>query len=631
MYTMKPFSKTKQFLIWTVLSATLILSSCQTNKHYDVIVAGGGTSGTCAAIQSARLGTKTLLIEPSSWLGGMLTSAGVSAVDGNYHLPSGLWGEFLDALSQHYGSLESLRTGWVSNVLFEPSVGNQIFQQWVAAQPTLKCAFHSSIEKIKRSNNGWNVTVRQDGKIKRYHASYLIDATELGDVAKAAGLPYHAGMDASSDTGEPQAPAMANHIAQDMTYVFTVKKYATPHLIARPEGYDPLEFRNCCLNRYNDSTTWQKPVSAQKMLAYGCLPHNKFMLNWPLFGNDIYQNDIEYTTAQRDSLHQIAKAKSIRFLYFLQHELGMTDLDLADDEYPTADKLPFIPYYREGRRFQGVVRFTLNDILQPYAQANPLYRTAIGVGDYPVDHHHHCYTGKDLPDIHFPSIPSYGVPLGIIIPQKEDRLLLAEKAVSVTNLVNGTTRLQPVSMQIGQAAGVLAALAVKDKCTPRDVPVHLVQRTLLEAGSYLLPYLDVEKSDPAFKSLQRIGVMGILHGKGKPVSWSNQTWLNADSTLYMDELSGLASVYPKWKMPVKEHQKVMLSELLKLIQSIASAENIPLSEDLNTRVQNLFENFHLGKISSEMIVTRKQAAVLIDQILSPFDKKEINLFGNILL
>ena len=62
--------------------------------RYDVVVYGGGSSGVCAAVQSARLGVRTLLVEPTSWLGGMLTAAGVSAVDGNYRLPSGLWGDF---------------------------------------------------------------------------------------------------------------------------------------------------------------------------------------------------------------------------------------------------------------------------------------------------------------------------------------------------------------------------------------------------------------------------------------------------------------------------------------------------------------------------------------------------------
>ena len=71
----------------------------------------------------------------------------------------------------------------------------------------------------------------------------------------------------------------------------------------------------------------------------------------------------------------------MRFVYFMQHELGFNTLALADDEYPTADRLPFMPYHRESRRIHGKVRFTLNHMTDPYGQAQPLYRTNIAVGD----------------------------------------------------------------------------------------------------------------------------------------------------------------------------------------------------------------------------------------------------------
>ena len=71
-------------------------SSCMHSEEdkVDVLIIGGGASGVTSGIQSARMGANTLILEESTWLGGMLTSAGVSAVDGNYRLPAGLWGEF---------------------------------------------------------------------------------------------------------------------------------------------------------------------------------------------------------------------------------------------------------------------------------------------------------------------------------------------------------------------------------------------------------------------------------------------------------------------------------------------------------------------------------------------------------
>ena len=65
--------------------------SCK-SEEYDVVVVGGGASGCTAGIQAAGMGSRTLIVEELPWLGGMLTSAGVSATDGCYNLPSGLWG-----------------------------------------------------------------------------------------------------------------------------------------------------------------------------------------------------------------------------------------------------------------------------------------------------------------------------------------------------------------------------------------------------------------------------------------------------------------------------------------------------------------------------------------------------------
>lgn len=74
-----------------------------------VLVVGGGASGCCAGIQSARMGMETIIVEESPWLGGMLTAAGVTATDGCYYLRGGLFGEFTDKLAGKYGAMARSR------------------------------------------------------------------------------------------------------------------------------------------------------------------------------------------------------------------------------------------------------------------------------------------------------------------------------------------------------------------------------------------------------------------------------------------------------------------------------------------------------------------------------------------
>ena len=173
--------------------------------------------------------------------------------------------------------------------------------------------------------------------------------------------------------------------------------------------------------------------------------------------------------------------------------------------------------------------FTVDHAAKPFDSDEPLYRTGIAVGDYPVDHHH--YRNPDwanLPELHFYPIPSFNVPMGSLIPKAVDDLIVAEKSISVTNIMNGSTRLQPVVMQIGQAAGVLAALAVEKGEKVRDVPVREVQDVLLASGAYIMPYLDLKPGDENFEAIQRIGATGLIRGVGRNVDWSNQTWFAPD-------------------------------------------------------------------------------------------------------
>ena len=164
-----------------ILFFTILLFSCNDSSEFDVVIVGGGAGGTSAAIQSARNGAKTLLIEETDWLGGMLTSAGVSAIDGNYKLPSGFWGEFKDSLVSHYGDLESLKTGWVSNVLFEPKVGNKILKSIASKEKNLKIFYSTKVNSVIQTEGDY-YNFRINSSKGNFSSKVLIDATELGDL-----------------------------------------------------------------------------------------------------------------------------------------------------------------------------------------------------------------------------------------------------------------------------------------------------------------------------------------------------------------------------------------------------------------------------------------------------------------
>lgn len=604
-------------------------------QFYDVVVIGGGTSGTTAGIKAARLGARTLIAEEFEWLGGMLTSAGVSAFDGNYKLKGGFWGEFRDSLSSHYGSENALKTGWVSNILFEPSAGAKILKNIASREKNLEVKFHTTASNFTREDGIWKVSLNVNGKKESVEARVLIDATELGDVAARLGIGYQIGMDSRSVTGEDMAQEKENDIIQDLTYVMILKEYDRDMTIKQPENYNPsLFYCSTICEKCKNPKEKQRLWSPEKMITYGKLPNGKYMINWPIEGNDYYTNIIELSPEQREIELAKAKEHSLSFLYYIQTELGFNKLSLADDEYPTADKLPFIPYHRESRRINGVVRFSANHISEPYIQPEKLYRTSVAVGDYPVDHHHTRYTGwAELPDLHFHPVPSYGLPLGVMIPQGREGLIVAEKSISVSNLANGTTRLQPVVLQIGEAAGTLAALAVKDSLDVAEVNVRDVQRSLLASDGYLMPYLDLPAAHQHFKAIQRIGVTGIIKGKGMNKGWENQTWFMTDSLITARTIAGgLSEVYPQFSAEEYGDKPVTLTELCSMISKIQttnSSDGTTPASIVKT-LSKEWSGMGLTTFNPARALNRLECAVVIDKILDPFSNVRIDIKGNYL-
>jgi hypothetical protein len=85
----------------------------------------------------------------------------------------------------------------------------------------------------------------------------------------------------------------------------------------------------------------------------------------------------------------------------------------------------------------------------------------------------------------FGSVPEFQIPYGCLVPAKMDNLLAAGRCISADFQVADTTRLIPVCWVTGQAAGIAAALSVRDKCRVRNVNMGTLQEALRRQGAYL--------------------------------------------------------------------------------------------------------------------------------------------------
>jgi hypothetical protein len=563
----------------------------------DILVVGGGTGGTAAAIQAARRGAKTILVSEFPWIGGMLTSAGVSAPDGNElaAFQTGIWGAFLRELEKQQS--EGLDNAWVSFFTYEPRIGAEIFADWVNELPNLKWISGQTPKEVLRQGNQITGVRFQDYSIQ---ASIVLDGTELGDLLELGNVPHRWGWEFQSDFNEPSAPVEPNSLTetypvQAPTWVVVMQDFGTEEApeIPAPSNYDSARFLKAWENH-----------GTETFLNYGRLPRNRFMMNWPISGNDYGEGVQRLLEHDRHQFLQEALWHSQGFAHFIQTQLGRR-YGLATDTFPEASlgggAFALHPYYRESRRLIGMTTLREQDLL-PKGQVAPLpirieaqgcefvenLCQSIAIGNYVTDHH---YPSGDIPLA--PKSIRWGgrwtgtpftIPYGCLVPQDIEGLLVCEKNISVTHMANGATRLQPLVLGIGQAAGMAAALCVEQNCQPQELSVRSLQNALLEdaiAPAAVIPLFNLAPAHPEWLTWQHYYL-------DHPESYSNSGYCPAPKSngLTSTTVQPFSGIFSRL-----EHQRYTITTVdhPNTIWSIVS---------LQAEIDDFLQNIETGKLLS---------------------------------
>jgi hypothetical protein len=134
---------------------------------------------------------------------------------------------------------------------------------------------------------------------------------------------------------------------------------------------------------------------------------------------------------------------------------------------------------RETNHLHGEYTLTGEDLLagRPFADG-------IACGAYHLDVHSPDHAGLETA-----RPPVYQIPYRSLLPRDVGRVLVAGRCISATHRAMASTRVIPISMATGQAAGTAAALAGRQGVPPRDVPVPTLRQQLREQGA-ILRYVD---------------------------------------------------------------------------------------------------------------------------------------------
>jgi hypothetical protein len=534
----------------------------------QVVVWGGGTGGVAAALQAARSGATTLLLTPGHWLGGMVSAAGVCCPDGNELSPwqSGLWGAFLRELARCEPT--GLDHNWVSCFGYQPATAESILRRWLAEAGPLQWWSDCRLRGVRRQGHhiaGLEVErgVGGAGTLQLVIPEIAIDGSDRGELIGLSGAAHRLGWEPREQWQEPSAPE-AERIASDPFFQRQPLQSPTWVAIGR------LETERACPDAglplpepFSQATA---SFGLERTLTYGRLPGNRVMLNWPLHGNDWHHGlkrafgddsagEAELFAAMREHSLSFGQALSEASDGWLQLEGLFPEPAAAAHALTGSSPLALMPYWREGRRLVGLSTLIEQQLLPqaPGASIADLpWRDgeldAVVVGNYANDHH---YPGPDWPLA--PKSCRWGgrwsgtpfcISYGALVSADTNNLLAAEKGFSVSHMANGATRLQPQILNLGQAAGLAAALCVQRRCLPAELPVAVLQRALIEdpqAPAAPLPLWDTPWHHPAWRQRQQAALAdpSLLDGHGQLA-----THLKRSGQLEADLLPSQAPVEP---------------------------------------------------------------------------------------
>lgn len=411
------------------------------NSKWDLIVAGGGTSGVAAAISAARNGSKVLIIEKNSFLGGTATGSLVTPMMKNIEI-SGILAEVIDRLTKtgNCAKHSNGNPGW-----FNPEMLKCLLDDF-CEENNVEVLFDTVVLGAEvKDNNITSIKCWNKGGYSDLKAKYFIDATGDADLASLAGVPFeseeHQAFSLRFIMSNVDLDVFAqwlNDIDPDSGvtsidyYKYETLLLTTAHS-SETSGWKLRPYFNMAVKEHvlepSDASYFQVfSIPGQKdALAFNCprISANKQL-------DPLNPQDISYAYKQG--------RKQIRHLV----EFCKKYLQGFDDAY-VSQIAPQIGI-RDSRRIIGKYKLTEADILHAKKFDDPVAKS-----DYPVDIHGTSSGKSEL--IHLSAGEYYEIPLESLLPENINNLLVVGRCISATFRAQASIRIQPNCWAMGEYAG----------------------------------------------------------------------------------------------------------------------------------------------------------------------------------
>lgn len=461
----------------------------ETKDTYDVIVLGGGTAGVTAAIASARNGARTLLVERTGSLGGMMTTGNcgltcyilhASNVKDQYKVDEMLFSDPQSA--QVIGGIPLEITNRLikkgSAVATEGNAGSYVFTEMAAFKSLLNemmveagvdVLFHTTfIDTVMEDKAVKGVILHNKEGLSLFEGRTFIDTTGDGDVAVAAGAEYFLGIGKYDFVYEEDPSLMGKVGAMGVMFrigstdILTALDYLNEReeepvfevQIMSLQDYDTVVD---CIKRQQMTTFVIKGFSFGGLQIYNTPDPSIFVLGCPCIeGNGV--NPLDKSRAELEMTAII--------------DLWMDEIrGVPGFENAVVLDIPEIGV-RETRHIIGEHILGLKEILNMHK-----FEDSIGKGSHLIDISPvPSWLKKDeLPDMF-----EFTIPYRSLVVKGIDNMFVAGRCMSATHEASGTIRVTVQCMVTGEAVGTAAALCSKKDGSTQSVEYNIIRKTLLD-------------------------------------------------------------------------------------------------------------------------------------------------------
>lgn len=449
------------------------------DRNVDVLVVGGGAAGVAAAVAAARNGASTLIVERAGFLGGIsATLPWLGFHDQHYQqVIKGLPLEFVERLQS---------VGGAGPITLDPKCGSLVSihpHLWkvVALELVREAGAHVMfqtlvVEALRDGDRIVGAVVESKSGREVIHAKTVIDCSGDGDVAAMAGVAWEKGRTAD---GLVQAPT----------------------LVFRLGGVDDEAFKAACKDPELNYREWLAPYPELfEQMSHKLDEVDTFVLGG--FAGIIErarragQADFPQTRVVGVKVNTPNSPHEISVVMTRVLGLDPTDVDSMSEAYTrvyaqvpvlvdffrtwipgcaNAYLLEIAPMLgvRESRRITGDYVLPAEDLV-----TGARHPDDVAMGGYHIDIHRPSGSWVESYNV-----KAYGIPLRSLIAAGVDGLMMAGKCLSATHEAVASTRVIPICMAQGQAAGTAAALSATTGVPVRDLDPVQLRRLLTEQGA----------------------------------------------------------------------------------------------------------------------------------------------------